>query len=202
MFIVFEGIDGCGKSTQLWKLAKYISELNKYNHVLVTREPYKSREIREILKLDEKPEEKAEKLAELFVKDRKEHIEKIITPALKENIFVLCDRYKYSTIAYQASQGIDIKKLIEMHKEMPAPDLVFIFDLSVEVAMERMKKDSMRKNEQKFEKDINFLEKVRKNYLEIKKIFPNENIFIINAEKNIDEIFENLKNIFAEHGNL
>jgi len=48
-FVVFEGIDGCGKSTQIWKLAKYLSELSKYNHVLVTRNPYKLREIREIL---------------------------------------------------------------------------------------------------------------------------------------------------------
>ena len=83
MFIVFEGIDGCGKSTQIMKLAEFIFNKNKYNNIILTREPYKLREIREILRLNESPEEKAEKLTELFIADRKEHIEEIIKPAIE-----------------------------------------------------------------------------------------------------------------------
>lgn len=196
MFIVFEGIDGCGKSTQVWKSARYFANAGKYNHVLVTREPYKSREIREILKQDEPAETKSEKLTELFVKDRKEHLSEIILPALKNNIIVICDRYKYSTICYQAAQGQDIKKLFEMHKNMPVPDFIFVFDVPVEIAVKRMTKDNLREKEHKFEKNAAFLEKVRKNYLKMKEFFPEEKIIILDGTKTIEKIFEEIKTYF------
>src|SRR3989344_4178021 len=193
MFIVFEGIDGCGKGSQMQKLANYFSTKNKYNHLLVTREPYKIREIREILKLDEPPEAKAEQLTNLFVQDRKEHIQDLIKPALEKNVIVISDRYKYSTIAYQAAQGQDIKKLVEMHKGMPVPDFIFIVDTSVEEAFRRMnkdKKENIRKSEQKFERSREFQEKVRQNYLKMPELLPDEKIIILDGNKTIEEIFE------------
>lgn len=196
MFIVFEGIDGCGKSAQMDILAKYLFEMSKYNHLVLTREPYKQREIREILKKEEPAEEKAEKLTELFLKDRMEHVEEIILPSLKDNVIIICNRYKYSTIAYQPAQGQDIKKLIEMHKDMPVPDYVFIIDVPATTASERMKKDSRSKH--KFEKNLEFLEKVRQNYLKIAEIFPNEKIIIIDGSKSIEEISEEIKNYFQK----
>ena len=90
-FIVFEGIDGCGKGTQMLKLANFLFSLNKYNHILITREPYKLREIREILQKDEPAEEKSQELTELFVKDRKEHVDELINPALNKGIIVISD---------------------------------------------------------------------------------------------------------------
>lgn len=196
MFIVFEGIDGCGKGTQMQKLANYFSTKNKYNHLLVTREPYKVREIREILKLDEPPESKAEQLTNLFIQDRREHIQDLIKPALEKNVIVISDRYKYSTIAYQAAQGQDIQKLIGMHKEMPVPDFIFIIDTSVEESFKRMKKDEIRDEEQKFERSQEFQEKVRQNFLKIPELLPNENIIIINGNRTIEEIFEDVKKHF------
>ena len=196
MFIVFDGIDGCGKSAQMDILVKYLFEMSKYNHLVLTREPYKAREIREILKKEDPAEEKAEKLAELFLKDRNEHIKEIILPNLKDNIIIICNRYKYSTIAYQSAQGQDIKKLIEMHKGMPVPDYVFIIDAPSETASDRMKKDSRSKH--KFEKDLEFLEKVRQNYLKMPGIFPDENIIIIDGEKSIEEISEEIKKYFQK----
>lgn len=185
-FIVFEGIDGCGKSTQIWKLAKYLSELSKYNHVLVTRNPYKSREIREILALKEPAETQAEKLAELFIKDREEHIKELINPHLEKGHYVICDRYIFSTIAYQSAQGLPTNKLVEMQKNFPLPNIIFILDLSIETASERMKKDG--RDEHKFEASLDFQKKVRQNYLELKNYFPKENIIIIDGSKSIEEI--------------
>lgn len=199
MFIVFEGMDGCGKSDQIWRLARYLSTLNKYNHVLVTREPYKAREIREILQKDEPAEEKAQELTELFVKDRQEHVDELIQPNLEKGIIVISDRYKYSTIAYQAAQGQDIKKLVEMHKGMPIPNFIFIVDTSVEEAFCRMnkdKKENIRKSEQKFERSQEFQEKVRQNYLKMPKLLPEENIIILDGNKTIEEIFEDVKEHF------
>jgi len=200
MFIVFEGIDGCGKGTQMLKLANFLFSLNKYNHILITREPYKLREIREILQKDEPAEEKSQELTELFVKDRKEHVDELINPALNKGIIVISDRYKYSTIAYQAAQGQDIKKLVEMHKGMPVPDFIFIVDTSVEEAFRRMnkdKKENIRKSEQKFERSREFQEKVRQNYLKMPELLPDEKIIILDGNKTIEEIFEDVKNVFA-----
>tara|TARA_Y100000310_G_scaffold306353_1_gene347418 strand:+ start:5775 stop:6380 length:606 start_codon:yes stop_codon:yes gene_type:complete len=201
MFIVFEGIDGCGKSTQIWKLVNYLSNKSKYNHILITREPYKAREIREILKLDEEPESKAEKLTELFVQDRKEHIDELIKPALEKNIIVISDRYKYSTIAYQTAQGQDINKLINLHKEMPVPDFVFIVNTTLNEAFERMKKDQIRDKEHKFENSRDFQAKVKENFLKLKSIFPEENIIFLDGDKTIEEIFEDIKNHIENFNN-
>ena len=181
LFVVLEGIDGSGKTTQLQKTAKYLFNKSKYNHILATREPYKSRETREILRQDSDPYAKARKLAELFVQDRKEHVDEIILPALKKGLYIISDRYKYSTIVYQSVQGIPLQELIEMHKGMLVPDLTLIFDVPVKTAMQRMKNDERR--EQKFESNRGFQEKLRQRYLELPKIFPDENIIIIDGEK-------------------
>lgn len=76
LFIAFEGIDGCGKSTQVHGFVQYLASLNKYYHVFFTREPFELREIRQILREDSDPNSQARKLAELFVQDRKEHVKK------------------------------------------------------------------------------------------------------------------------------
>lgn len=196
LFIVFEGIDGSGKSAQAFGLVKLISQMDKHNHILLTREPYRTREIRKILMLDENPEEKSEKLAELFVNDRKEHILELIIPNLEKGVFVVSDRYKYSTICYQAAQGLDISKLIEMHLGFLIPDIIFIIDVPVEIAMERMKKDNIRKSEQKFEKNVQFMEKVRQNYLSMKNLLQEEKIIFIDGSKSIEEVFEEVKSKF------
>jgi len=189
LFVVFEGIDGSGKSTQIWKLAKYIFEISKYNHVVVTREPWKDENIRKILRETDDPYSQAEQLAKMYVEDRKEHVQNLILPAIQKGIHVISDRYSFSTLAYQQTQGIPLTKLLEMHKGLPIPDIIFIIDIPVKVALKRMNKDKKREKEQKFEKNISFLEKLRKKYLELANL-PNHNVVIVDGRKKPEEIFE------------
>lgn len=197
-FIVLEGIDGCGKSSQMFNIAKFITNKSKYNHILVTREPYKSREIRQILRQDSDSYSQARKLAELFIQDRKEHIEEIILPALSKGVHVISDRYKLSTIAYQSVQGIPVQELIDAHKGMLIPDIIIIIDVPVEVAEKRMRKEI--RNENKFEANTEFKDKLRQRYLEMPKVLNGEKIVVIDGTKTIEEtgkeIIEILQNFF------
>jgi dTMP kinase len=189
LFVAFEGIDGCGKSTQARLLADYIFESNKYNHVVRTREPYKNADIRKILQSESDPYSQATKLAEMFIADRRNHVQDLIGPNLKKGTFVISDRYSFSTLAYQQTQGVDVKKLLQMHKGLPIADIIFIVDVPVEVAMNRMKKDTKRTTEQKFEKNKEFIAKLRKNYLSLAGL-PLHKVVIVDGTKSINEIFE------------
>lgn len=194
-FIVLDGMDGSGKTTQMMNLVKYIFKKDKKNHIVLTREPYASDfglEIRRLLAESTDPMKNGEKMAELFVGDRKVHIEKIISPSLAKGMHVLSDRFKYSTLAYQQTQGISLQKLIEMHKGLLAPDLALIFDIPAEIAIQRMSKDAIRGKTEVFEK-LDFQEKLRRNYTELKNQLPNENIVIIDASKSINEVFEQIR---------
>jgi dTMP kinase len=190
-FIVFEGIDGCGKGTMLSLAAKWLFSL-EFDNVLLTREPTYSgagKQIRKILKSDQEPLTKAKLMLSLYVEDRKEHLEKVIKPALRLNSIILCDRYKYSTMCYQHAQGIPMEKIIALHRNMLIPDLVLILDVDVDIALERL---SLKGSKEKFEKRA-FLEEIRENYLRLPKLLPNENIKVIDANGTINEVFERVK---------
>jgi len=194
-FIVIDGMDGSGKTTQIMKIVNYIFKKDKRNHLVLTREPYASDfglEIRRLLAESTNPMENGLKMADLFVSDRKVHVEKIIAPSLAKGMQVLCDRFKYSTLAYQQTQGIPLQRLIEMHKGMVVPNLVLIFDLPARIAVERMSKDGIRGRKEVFEK-LEFQEKLRHNYHALKEQLPNENIVIVDASKSIEEVFSQLK---------
>ena len=197
MFIAFEGIDGCGKSTQIKKFAEYLFSKDKHNHVVLTRNPYKDTDIRGILRQDDDPLSQADKLANLFIEDRKLHAQELIIPNLEKAHFVVSDRYKFSTIAYQGAQGLSIPDLIKRHEGLPIPDITFIIDISAQDSSLRMKKEESR-NEHKFEADLIFLENVRQNYLKIKDFLPDEKIFIINGKRDIETIFKEITGIFEK----
>lgn len=191
LFIAFEGIDGCGKSTQVWKLAKYLSNLSKYNHIVMTREPWKDKKIRKMLMETDDPYSQAVELAKMYINDRRDHVKELIIPELAKGAHVISDRYSLSTLAYQQTQGIDLKALLAMHKGLPVPDIIFIVNLPAKIAVKRMQKDSERnkKKEHKFEKDVKFIEKLRKTYLELARL-RKHNIAVIDGSKSPDEIFE------------
>lgn len=196
LFIVLDGMDGAGKGEMVSKLHSYLFAKDKRYSILTTREPTFGRygaEIREILKKDNDPKENAEKLFLLYVKDRGEHLNNLIEPFLAKTSnginIVLCDRYYYSTIAFQHAQGLPMDRVIEANKRFRMPDICFILDLPPKVALERI--TDSRKTREKFEKQ-EFMETLRKNFLSLRE-FLKDNIVVIDASKDIDFVFEQLK---------
>lgn len=194
LFIVFEGIDACGKSTMLTRSAKYLfKNFKKCDSIFVTREPTNSstgQAIRKMLKTHSSPLTSSKELLRLYLEDRKDHLDNFIKPLYNKQAIILCDRYKYSTIAYQHTQGIPLNKVIELHKNMLVPDLVLIFDVSPKESLNRIA--ASREAVEKFEKE-SFLEELRENYLKLKELLPKENIKIIKANKSKKEVFSEVK---------
>jgi len=195
IFIVIEGMDGCGKGEMVKLLHNYLFSKNRGYSILTTREPTKGtygKEIREILSEDKKPQENAQKLLNLFIKDREEHVNSTIKPFI-ENIkgdrvnIVICDRYYHSTIVFQATQGLETDTLIGKNKKFPKPDITFIMDLKPEIALERIRK----REKEKFER-LEFMNELREKFLELPKLLD-ENIIIIDASKKVNEVFECIK---------
>ncbi|MAH33346.1 dTMP kinase [archaeon] len=195
IFIVLDGMDGSGKSELVKLLHNYLFSKNKKYRILTTREPTNGtygNEIREILANEKDPKQNADKLLDLFIKDREDHLKNIIMPFLEKSNnseinIVLCDRYYYSTIAFQATQGLDINMLIQKNKNFLKPNIVFIMDLNPETALERIK----HRQKEKFEQ-IEFMNSLRKKFLELPKLLE-DNIKIIDASKEINEVFEEIK---------
>ena len=197
-FIVFDGIDGSGKSWAAAATKQYLLSTGlKENDILLTAEPTKGqygRKARQMLQSQNDPSSNANELLDLYLKDREEHLEKEILPCLNQGKVVLCDRYKYSTIVYQSVQGLPIQHLIELHSNMKVPDLAIIFDLDVNIAMHRINNSPARKSTEKFEKK-EFLQKARETFLLLETLLPNENIKIIDASAPKNSVMEEIKKI-------
>lgn len=195
LFIVIDGIDGSGKSEIVKMLHNYLFSKNKKYRILTTREPtngaYGSR-IRKMLRDEKNPKSSSRKLTELFIKDRQEHLNIVIQPFLKnsnksELHIVLCDRYYYSTIAFQGAQGVDIRYIIAKNKKFRKPDVAFILDVEPSIALERI---SSREKE-KFEQ-LGFMKSIRRNFLELPKLLK-DNIKIIDSSKTLSKVFEEIR---------
>lgn len=140
VFLVFEGTDGCGKTTQATLLAKRL-DANLIPHEL-TREPDYTGDEGERIKrmLQGKEEIGPLERQELFVKNRAWHVKNVINPSLNKRKVVISDRYFLSTIAYGSSQDIDIDVTMKMNAEFPHPDLIIILDVPVQLALARLHK--------------------------------------------------------------
>lgn len=187
LFITFEGADGCGKTTQLMMIAKYLKERGA--EVLVTREPgakglgEKLREI--LLNYDGDVSSQAE--AFMFLADRAQHMDVIIKPAVAAGKIVLCDRHTDSTVAYQGyGRGIDISRLNMLNDIATGgrkPDLTLVFDVDVETSMSRVGSEKDRMESAGME----FFNRVRNGYLQIAKQEP-ERVKVLDATESIDAI--------------
>lgn len=165
MFITFEGIDGSGKTTQSKLLANHFKQIQGENNVVLTREPGGTdfaEKIRGVL-LTNNIDPISELL--LLISMRREHMNKLILPALAEGKIVICDRFIDSTIAYQGyGFGVDLGLIRDLHKlvKIKYPDITFILDIDVKVGLNRAK------DKNKYEEmDVNFYNKVRKGFQEI-----------------------------------
>ncbi len=138
-FIVLEGIDGSGKTTQAKLLA---SELEKSYHAVYTAEPSENRIglfIRNACLYEEKrllPDVEAL----LFAADRVEHVENEIKPALEEGRLVICDRYIHSSLAYQGSANLSLAWIKAINKDALKPDLAVFIDVSPETVLKRLER--------------------------------------------------------------
>ena len=132
-----------------------------------------------------------EEILDLFVKDRREHVDEKIKPALDDGKIVLMDRYYYSTIAYQAAAGIDVERIRKDNEFATKPDIVLIFDLPVDLAMERVRGHSVG---DAFEKEEH-LEKVRKAYLNLE---DDPLVRIIDSTRTPGDIFAEVWNLVSE----
>ncbi len=137
LLIVFEGTDGTGKSTQLDLLRNALQD--KGTPVLSTCEPTNGRYGQEIRTLytDRKKLSLEEEL-DLFIADRKEHVETLIGPALENGEIILCDRYYLSTIAYQGAAGLDPSYIMSRNSFAPEPDLALLFHAPVQTGVKRI----------------------------------------------------------------
>ncbi len=181
-FIVFEGVDGSGKTTQ----AKLLVDLFKKNKIpaVYTKEPSKSKVsvlIKNILK--EKTKINAAALQLLFAADRTVHLEKEIIPQLEKGITVVCDRYFFSSLAYGKMSGVSLEWLMAVNSTFLSPDLVIFVDALPSECIRRI--NASRDKKELFEKEEK-LSKTRENFLLISKKF--NNFFIVDGNKSITEI--------------
>lgn len=197
MFITFEGIDFCGKSTQIELLKSYLLKNNK--KVQVIREPGGT-EISEKIRTMLLDKENSKMLMEteflLFSASRSQLVREKIRPYLDQGIYVISDRFHDSSTAYQGyGRGISIEVILSIHKLAignTIPDVTFFLDIPVEVAEQR-RQEKLSEHLDRIEiSDMDFFSRVRNGYLDLAK---NQNRFrILNGTDSVDNIQEKIIN--------
>ena len=195
IFITFEGIDGCGKSTQTSMCRTWLEELGRT--VLLVREPGGTKigeRIRELL-LDKKNSSMAP-LTELFLFEaaRAQIVEEVIKPALSEGKIVICDRFFDSSYAYQGcARGLGPEMVSRLNMDATgglAPDITFFLDISVEGAIKRRNVRGEEKDRIESAGDA-FQEKVRQGF--IRAASEDGRIVTVDASLSPDEIFAQIR---------
>lgn len=190
-FITFEGGEGCGKSTQVLMLYEYFKSKNI--PVIITREiggTPEAEKIRDIL-LHSELFPTSELM--MVMAARFEHVHKVIRPALKNNTFVICDRFVDSTAAYQGQcKNIGIDNVYTLHHDLIKlmPGTTFIIDIAPEIALERAK---TRHDNNKFEdKNLEFHKNVYTIFKDISTRFQNRIVTIAAGNLNKHEVHEKI----------
>jgi dTMP kinase len=194
-FIVFEGIDGSGKSTQVELLAEHLRSQNR--EVYVTRQPsdrFIGKAIRKVLSREVSIPPQS--LAGLFLADRYDHIlgEDGLLSKLDAGIDVICDRYFWSSFAYHGLD-MEIQFVIDIHKEifdLLTPDITLFIDILPEVSIQRIANRSDQRD--LFEKE-SILSDVRQNYLTAFAKFPDVNIQTVDGAKSMEEVSEDIQGL-------
>ena len=203
-FIVIEGIDGAGTTSQVMMLADYLFDKDKANVPVLTREPTllteSGKEIRRRLKGNLLSEEEViddgDYWANLYVTDRKWHAKNVIVPNVNQGLIVISDRHKFSTLAYQSAQGSDMEKLIEMHQGLYKPDLTLFLDVKIDEAFSRM---GNRDDDKEYFEKKDLLTKVIEQYHQaISLVGKEQNTVIIDGNLGIDEVHEKIKEVVYE----
>ena len=196
-FITFEGIDGSGKSTQIQNLAKFLEDYGF--DIIITREPGGSiggEEIRNLLLQGGVDRWSAETEILLFTAARRDHLERIILPALQDGKIVICDRFTDSTRMYQGMRGPKLRGLVDrLTKEVINcdPDLTIIIDIDPEISLERAK--SRNTAEERFEDfGVDLQKKMRRGFLDLSREFSSR-MEVVNGQQSVDELAKEIASL-------
>ncbi len=207
-FIVFEGVEGCGKSYQSKKLFRFLKK--KKIPSILTREPggTKSAEmIRNLILKDyfnKSSKDKFDKYTDtlLYLAARNEHLKNKIFPSLKKKKVVICDRFVDSTLAYQVyGKKINLKFVNSIHKWILnglKPNLTFILKVSSKSSKKRLIKRKTKNRYDNFSQS--FYSNVQKSFIKIAK--GKKNYFILNSSKNDNSIEKKILNITSKYLNI
>ena len=194
-YVIFEGIDGAGKSSQIKRLAQFLKGRSAHEGELLelfepTGGPF-GQEIRR--RAREGPAMSAAEELELFLRDRGEHVDKVLTPALSAGHTILQDRSFYSTVAYQGScpeLGKSLSELLALNDFAPRPDLVVLLDIPAELGLERIESRGQADAFEKIERQ----REVRKNFLSL----ADESFLIVDGSKAAFEIAQQIQSRVEE----
>ena len=193
LFITFEGIEGCGKSTQARLLKEYLKQEGK--KVFLTREPGGpkiSEKIREILLSVDNKEMLPQTEVLLYMASRSQHTGEWIIPELGKGNIVISDRYYDSTFAYQGAARMIDGKLIDTIRRYATfglvPDVTFLVDLPEKIGLSRIRVEDADRLEQE---SMAFHKKVRNGFLNLAKIEP-KRFVVLNGKKSIEEIHKDV----------
>jgi dTMP kinase len=202
-FIVFEGVEGSGKTTQIQQTAAWLQSLyGKTRSIVITREPGGTdlgRQIRQLLLEDADREigNRAELL--LYAADRAQHVESIIEPQLAAGNIVLCDRFTDSTIAYQGyGRGFDLAEIDRINLIATGgkqSDLTFWLDLDVTIGLERV--GSRGKPDRIERAALDFHQRVRHGYQMLSNLYP-DRLIRINADQSISDIQTEIQTVLMQ----
>ncbi|MGL5354790.1 MAG: dTMP kinase [Clostridium sp.] len=193
-FIVFEGGEGSGKSTILEMIFEHFN--NNNIECIKTREPGGikiSEEIRSVILNTENTMMDGKTEALLYAAARRQHLVEKVIKSLNEGKIVLCDRFIFSSLAYQGyARGLGIEEVFEINKFAIGeymPDLTILFDIRPEVGLDRISKNSEREINRLDLEKLDFHYKVKEGYELLFEKY-NDKIVKVDAEKTIDEVFK------------
>ncbi|UCD64359.1 MAG: dTMP kinase [Candidatus Zixiibacteriota bacterium] len=192
LFVTFEGIDGCGKSTQAFLTHQFL--VSRGYKVKLLREPGSTSVAERIREVVLNKRLKMSDLTELFLYEaaRAEITSREIAPALDKGTIVLCDRFYDSTTAYQGyGRKLDIRMVKALHKiavKGVTPDLTFVFDVDLKTAFARLGKSKDRLESQ----PKAFFKRVRLGFLEIARK-ERRRVKLIDGTRPVDEVFDNVR---------
>lgn len=186
ILIVFEGVDGSGKSTHINFLSKELSNLR--HQIVLTSEPSKGRTGKFIRRYSKTSKKRLPPTTEalLFAADRFDHIERVIEPALKKGFIVITDRFLHSSLAYQGAAGVSLEWIRKINEFTPKPDLAILLDIHPKDSLQRVKRPPTV-----FEQS-DYLEKVRDIYIEL--VQKGELVYV-DADRTKKEVQEDILKI-------
>ncbi|MEM1082712.1 MAG: dTMP kinase [Verrucomicrobiota bacterium] len=183
MFIVLEGIDGNGKSTQSRLLAEWFESQGR--QVVTSREPTDGPWGTKLRQSAASGRLSPEDELDYFLKDRRQHVDELIQPSLDQGKVVILDRYYFSTMAYQGVRGFDPQEIRRRNEAFaPVPDHLFILDIDVDTALSRIGSRGDEANE--FEQRES-LQKCRETFLSLKE---EDFVHVIDSQGSLEEVKE------------